>query len=86
EKIAIENGRWGPFIRFGKLMLKLTNNPATKQKYSAEELASIELEDVKKMIITQVPDAFEPKKKKAGTATKKAPAKKASTKKAVKKK
>jgi DNA topoisomerase-1 len=24
EKIAIENGRWGPFIRFGKKMLKLT--------------------------------------------------------------
>ncbi|WP_315814439.1 topoisomerase C-terminal repeat-containing protein [Paraflavitalea speifideaquila] len=23
KKIAIENGRWGPFIRFGKKMLKL---------------------------------------------------------------
>ena len=23
EKIAIENGRWGPFIRFGKKMIKL---------------------------------------------------------------
>ena len=22
EKISIENGRWGPFIRFGKKMLK----------------------------------------------------------------
>ena len=76
EKIAIENGRWGPFIRFGKLMLKLTNNQATKQKYTVEELAGIDLEDVKKMIVTQVPDAFEPKKKKAGTAAKKAPAKK----------
>ena len=65
EKIAIENGRWGPFIRFGKDMLKLGNNPGTKQKYTAEELASISLEDVKKLIVAQVPDAFEPKKKKA---------------------
>jgi DNA topoisomerase I len=23
EKITIENGRWGPYIRFGKKMLKL---------------------------------------------------------------
>ncbi|WP_199140769.1 type I DNA topoisomerase [Pedobacter sp. ASV12] len=75
EKIAIENGRWGPFIRFGKEMLKLGNNPATKQKYTAEELAAISLDDVKKLIVAQVPDAFEPKKKKA-PAKKKAVAKK----------
>ncbi|MDQ7949439.1 MAG: type I DNA topoisomerase, partial [Pedobacter sp.] len=37
EKIAIENGRLVPFIRFGKEILKLRNNPATKQKYTAEE-------------------------------------------------
>ncbi|RZK91017.1 MAG: type I DNA topoisomerase, partial [Pedobacter sp.] len=75
EKIAIENGRWGPFIRFGKDMLKLGTNPATKQKYTAEELAAVSLEDVKKLIVAQVPDAFEPKKKKA-PAKKKAVAKK----------
>ncbi len=75
EKIAIENGRWGPFIRFGKEMLKLGNNPASKQKYTAEELAAISLEEVKKLIVAQVPDAFEPKKKKA-PAKKKAVAKK----------
>lgn len=75
EKIAIENGRWGAFIRFGKEMLKLRNNPATKQKFTPEELASISLEEVKKMIVEQVPDAFEPKKKKA-PAKKKAVAKK----------
>ncbi len=67
DKIAIENGRWGPFIRFGKEMLKLTTNKTTKQKYTAEELAAISLDEVKKMIVTQVPDAFEPKKKKAPT-------------------
>ena len=62
-KIAIENGRWGPFIRFGKDMLKLGNNPATKQKYTAEELASISLDEVKALIVAQKPDAFEAKKK-----------------------
>ncbi len=84
EKIAIENGRWGPFIRFGKEMLKLRNNPETKQKYTPEELAEIPLEEVKGLIIAQIPDAFEPKKKKA--VAKKAPAKKAPAKKAVAKK
>jgi DNA topoisomerase-1 len=75
EKIAIENGRWGPFIRFGKEMLKLRNNPTSKQKYTADELASISLEEVKKLIVAQIPDAFEPKKKKA-PAKKKAAVKK----------
>src|SRR6185503_3814412 len=37
EKIAIENGRWGPFIRFNKKMLKLSANGA-KGKFTPEEL------------------------------------------------
>jgi len=74
EKIAIENGRWGPFIRFGKEMLKLRNNPKTKAKYTAEELAEISLEDVKKLILEQLPKAFDVKKK--APAKKKAVAKK----------
>jgi len=73
-KIAIENGRWGPFIRLGKDMLKLGTNPATKQKYTAEELASISLDEVKALIVAQKPDAFEAKKK--APAKKKAVAKK----------
>ncbi|RZK59049.1 MAG: type I DNA topoisomerase [Pedobacter sp.] len=74
EKIAIENGRWGPFIRFGKEMLKLRNNPKTKAKYTAEELSEIPLEDVKKLIVEQLPKAFDVKKK--APAKKKAAAKK----------
>ena len=74
EKIAIENGRWGPFIRFGKEMLKLRNNPKTKAKYTPEELAEISLEDVKKLIVEQLPKAFDTKKK--APAKKKAVAKK----------
>ncbi|HWW42332.1 type I DNA topoisomerase, partial [Pedobacter sp.] len=83
EKIAIENGRWGPFIRFGKEMLKLSKNPATGEKYTPEDLADIPLEEVKKLIVEQVPNAFEAKSKTAGKkkaaakpAAKKAPAKK----------
>ena len=62
EKIAIENGRWGPFIRFGKKMLKLTGGGANG-KYTAEELAAIELVAVKKMIVQQEPKAFDKKTK-----------------------
>lgn len=63
EKIALENGRWGPFIRFGKNMLKLGKNASTSQKFTEEELASISLDDVKKLIVEQMPDAFEAKSK-----------------------
>ncbi|MEP7231307.1 MAG: type I DNA topoisomerase [Ginsengibacter sp.] len=78
EKIAIENGRWGPFIRFGKKMLKL---PGGKAKHTPEELASMELEEVKKLIVAQDPKAFDKK-----TKTKKAASKKAAKKKIAKEK
>lgn len=77
EKISIENGRWGPFIRFGKKMLKLTAN-ANKTKYTSEELADISLEEVKKMIVAQEPKAFDKK-----TLPKKKPSKKAAAKKSI---
>ncbi|MEP7107803.1 MAG: type I DNA topoisomerase [Ferruginibacter sp.] len=76
EKIAIENGRWGPFIRFGKNMMKLT--AGANGKYTAGQLATIDLDTIKKMIIAQEPKAFDkkaPAKKKAAvkkTVTKKA--------------
>ena len=80
EKIALENGRWGPFIRWGKKMLKLTGGGANG-KYTVEELAVIDLESIKKMILQQEPKAFDkknaPKKKTATkTAAKKAAPKK----------
>ena len=79
EKISIENGRWGPFIRFGKKMLKL-GKKEDDSKYSKEELAQLSLDDVKKMIEKQMPDAFVKK------AAKKTAAKKATPKKKVAKK
>jgi len=100
EKIAIENGRWGAFIRFGKQMLKLTR--AEGGKYAPEELAALSLEEVKAMIVQQVPNAFDKGKKGAAkkgasktavvksitpkTTVKKAASKKAAPKKAAAKK
>jgi DNA topoisomerase I len=69
EKIAIENGRWGAFIRFGKNMLKLINDKGGK--FAPEELSALSLEEVKKMIVAQDPKAFD-KKGKKGAAAKKA--------------
>jgi DNA topoisomerase-1 len=88
DKISIENGRWGPFIRFGKKMLKLGK---TKEggKFSEAELANITVEEVKKMIEDQVPGAFDKKTKAVAakkTATKKAAPKKAAAKKSAPKK
>jgi len=85
EKISIENGRWGPFIKFGKKMLKIIGKGASG-KYTAEELAVIDLDSIKKMIVEQDPKAFDKKpaaKKKA--AVKKSAVKKAAPKKSSKK-
>jgi DNA topoisomerase-1 len=79
EKISIENGRWGPFIRFGKKMLKL-GRKESGEKLTNEEVAALPLEDVKKLIEQQVPGAFSKK-----AAAKKAPSKKAASKKAASK-
>jgi len=85
EKISIENGRWGPFVRFGKKMLKL-DKKADGTKYTAEEAKEISLEEVKKMIEAQLPGAFDKKAKKS--APKKTAVKKKATvkKKSAKKK
>jgi DNA topoisomerase-1 len=78
EKISLENGRWGPFIKFGKAMFKIPKNKK-EEKYSAEELAEIPLEEVKKWITAQDKNAFK-------TKAKKAPAKKPAAKKPAAKK
>jgi len=75
EKISIENARWGPLIKFNKKILKIPRK-SDDSKFTAEELAALPLEEIKKIIETQVPGAF----------TKKAPKKKSATKKAATKK
>ncbi len=88
EKISLENGRWGPFIKFGKAMFKI---PKKKDdtKYEADDLKEVSLDEVKKWITAQDPKAFAEKKKPAAkkpaakktTTAKKAPAKKPAAKK-----
>jgi len=79
EKISIENARWGPVLKFGKKILRIPKK-TDDTKYTAEELSSVSLDDVKKMIETQMPDAFVKKAAKK-TATKKAVPKKTAKKK-----
>ncbi|MBP7273358.1 MAG: DNA topoisomerase I, partial [Saprospiraceae bacterium] len=64
EKISIENGRWGPFIRFGKNMIKLPKLD-DGQKHTSETAMTITLDEVKKAIEAEIPDAFAPKVSKA---------------------
>lgn len=87
EKISLENGRWGPFIKFGKAMFKIPKNK-NDEKFTAEELKDVSLDEVKKWIKAQDPKAFEEKKKTAAkkTAAKKTTAKKAPAKKPAPKK
>lgn len=77
EGISIENGRWGPFIKFGKKMLKLGKNKEG-QNFTDDQLANISLEEIKAIIVAQDPTAFT---QKAKAAPKKAAAKKPAAKK-----
>ncbi|MEM9921865.1 MAG: topoisomerase C-terminal repeat-containing protein, partial [Bacteroidota bacterium] len=72
EGIAVENGRWGPFIRFKKKSIKIPKNEEGK-RMTPEEAKEMTLEDVKQIITAEIPDAFATKKKakpKAKKATK----------------
>ncbi|MEO9144518.1 MAG: type I DNA topoisomerase [Ginsengibacter sp.] len=80
EKIALENGRWGPFIRAGKKMLKIGPKPGGG-KYTPEELAELSMEEVKKMALQQDPKAFDKKAAAKKTTTKKSAPRKAAKKK-----
>ena len=62
EKVSIENGRWGPFIRFKKANIKIPKK-ANGEKYTAEELSVISFEEVKKWIEAEDKDAFKEEKK-----------------------
>ena len=81
DKITIENARWGPIIKFGKKIVKFPRKP-DESKYTAEDAATLSLDDVKKFIELEIPGAFTKKQRKA--PAKKAAAKKASPKKAAK--
>lgn len=67
EKIALENGRWGPFIRFKKKSVKLPK--IDDQRMTKEQAAELTLEEVKKLIEAEIPDAFAKAKKKTKKKT-----------------
>jgi DNA topoisomerase I len=68
EKITVENGRWGPFIRFGK---KMINIKFQDKRATAEDAAAMSLEDIKKLIEVEIPNAFAKAAPKAKAATSK---------------
>ncbi len=78
EGLMVENGRWGPFIRFGKENYKLA-------KDLHDTAANLTLQQVKAIVLEQNPEAFKAAEKAAAakkTTTKKAAApRKAATKK-----
>ncbi|WP_020567233.1 type I DNA topoisomerase [Neolewinella persica] len=75
EKIDVEQGRWGPFIRFKKKSIKIPKN-SKGERMTREEAAELSIEEVKKLIELEMPGAFKAKKKAAPKKKKKVPAKK----------
>ncbi len=72
EKISVENARWGPVIKFGKKIISLPKK-ADGSRSTTEDAEAMTLEEVKKIIEAELPDAFA---KKAKSAAKKTAAKK----------
>ena len=72
EKISVENARWGPVIKFGKKIISMPRK-IDGTRSTAEEAATLTLEQVKSLIEAEVPGAFA---KKTKPPAKKAPAKK----------
>ncbi|MBC7884803.1 MAG: hypothetical protein H7X99_04975 [Saprospiraceae bacterium] len=64
EKISIENGRWGPYIKYGKNNLKIPKVEGIKLE--TESLQTVSLDTVKSWIEAEIPGAFKktPTKKK----------------------
>ncbi len=74
EKVSIQNARWGPIIKFKKKNVKLPRRDG--EKIPVEELKEWTLDQVKEVILAEIPNAFG-KKKAPKKAAKKKPAKKA---------
>jgi DNA topoisomerase-1 len=57
EKISIENGRWGPYVKYLKHNIKIPKLDESA-KYTPEQLMHVDLETVKSWISAEVPGAF----------------------------
>ncbi|HFA47835.1 MAG TPA: type I DNA topoisomerase [Bacteroidetes bacterium] len=62
EKLALENGRWGPFIRFKKKSISLPKIDG--KRMTPEEAKEMTLEQVKKLVNEALPGSFKDKKEK----------------------
>jgi len=60
EGIAVENGRWGPFIRFKRKNVKIPK--VDGEKITRESAQELNLEQVKQIIEAEIPGAFGKKK------------------------
>ncbi len=69
-KLAVENGRWGPFIRYNKKSIKIPKIDG--ERMTSEQAKEMSLEEVKALVEAEYPDAFKPKKKAKPKAKKKA--------------
>ena len=56
EEISIQNGRWGPFIKYGKQNVKLPK--VGKEKMNAEQAKELSLDQVKAIIEEELPGSF----------------------------
>ena len=61
DKLSVENGRWGPYIKYAKKNFKIPKKE-DGSKYSEEEIASLTKEEVLKMIEVQAPGTIKKKK------------------------
>jgi DNA topoisomerase-1 len=64
EKISVENGRWGPFIKFKKKNISIPKKD-DGSRVSSEEAKDMNLEDVKAIIEKEMPGSFSKNGKKA---------------------
>ena len=74
EKLSVENGRWGPFIRWKKKKIKLPK--IDDKRMTSEQAAEMTLEEIKALVEAEHPDAFVKKTRKKAAPKKKAAAKK----------
>ncbi|HEX5624838.1 MAG TPA: type I DNA topoisomerase [Saprospiraceae bacterium] len=56
EQISLENGRWGPFIKFKKKIINLPKKDG--QRMTAESASVMSLDEIKAIISELVPNAF----------------------------
>lgn len=69
EKVSVQNGRWGPFIKFGKLNIKLPK--VDGQRMTSEQAKELDLDEVKQIIEAELPGSFSAKKTKSKAKAKK---------------